>query len=120
MQNFIPNELANAQRQHEVWSKVMYYLESGDKSYLPRLPVSLSQFFLSRAGVVCRNAPYKRNPGTQFVIPESYVPVVLKLTHDEVLAGHPGKERTFLAARRKYYWATMGIDIDAYVVRCVK
>ncbi len=26
IQNFNPNELANAQRQHDVWSKVMYYL----------------------------------------------------------------------------------------------
>ncbi len=62
----------------------------------------------------------KETQVTQFVILESYVPVVLKLTHDEVLAGHPGKERTLLAARRKYYWPTTRIDIDAYVARCVK
>ncbi len=100
MQNFNPNELANAQRQHDMWSKVMYYLESGDESNLPELPIPLSQFFLSREGVLCRHASYKRNP-------ESYVPVVLKLPHDEVLVGHPGKEGTVLAARRKYYWPTM-------------
>ncbi len=103
MRNFNPNELANAQRQHDVWSKVMYYLESGDESDLPELPIPLSHFFLSREGVLCRHASYKKNPVTQFVIAESYVTVVLKLTHDEVLAGHPGKERTLLAARRKYY-----------------
>ncbi len=121
MQNFNLSELANVQRQHDVWSKVMYYLESGDESDLPELPIPLSQFFLSREGVLCRHVPYKRNPVTQFVKPESYVvPMVLKLTHDEVLAGHPGKERTILAARRKNYWPTMRIDIDAYVARCVK
>ncbi len=120
MQNFNPNELANAQRQHDVWSKVMYYLESGDESNLPELPIPPSHFFLSREGVLCRYASYKRNPVTQFVIPEPYVPVVLKLTHDEVLAGHPGKERILLAARKKYYWPTMRIDIDACVAGCVK
>ncbi len=53
------------------------------------------------------------------MIPESYAPVVLKLTHDKVLAGHPGEERTLLAARRKYYWPIMRIDIDVHVARCV-
>ncbi len=56
----------------------------------------------------------------QSVIPETYVPVVVRLNHDERLAGHPGNERTLLVARRKYYWPTMRIDIDAYVARCVK
>ncbi len=72
-QNFNPNELPNTQRQHDVWSKVMYYLESGDELNLPELSIPLSQFFLSREGVLCRHASYKRNPVTQFVIPESYV-----------------------------------------------
>ncbi len=106
--NFNPNELANDQRQH------------GDESNLSELLIPLSQFFLSREGVLYRHAPYKRNPVTQFVIPELYVHVVLKLTDDVVVADHPGKERTLLAARKKYYWPTMRIDIDAYVARCVK
>ncbi len=46
--------------------------------------------------------------------------MVLKPVHDEVMAGHPGKERTLSAARRSYYWPTMRVDIEAYVVRCVK
>ncbi len=120
MQNFNLNELSNAQRRHDMWSKVMFYLESGDELNLPELPVPLSHFFLSREGLLCRHAPYKRKPVTQFVIPESYVPVVLTLTHDKVLAGHPGNERTLLAACRKHYWPTMRIDIDAYLARCVK
>ncbi len=61
-QNINPNELANTQRQHDVWSKVMYYLESGDESNLPELSIPPSQFFLSREGVICRHAPYKIKP----------------------------------------------------------
>ena len=46
-QNFSMHELANAQRQHDVWSKVIYALESVDESTLPKLPVPFTQFFLS-------------------------------------------------------------------------
>ena len=48
------HELANAQRQHDVWSKVIYALESGDESTLPKLPVPFTQFFLSLDKVLCR------------------------------------------------------------------
>jgi len=120
IRNFNLKELANAQRQHGVWSKVMYVLESGDETSLPDLPVPFSQFFLSQDGVLCRHCPHKKNPVSQFVIPESYVPIILRLTHDEVLAGHPGKERTLSAARKHYFWPTMRIDIDAHIDGCVK
>ena len=56
----------------------------------------------------------------QIVIPEAYVPVILRLVHDDVLAGHPGKERTLNAARRRYYWPTLRVDTEAYVSNCVK
>ncbi len=45
---------------------------------------------------------------------------VLNLVHDTVVAGHPGRERTFAAARTVYFWPTMRVDTDAYVDRCVK
>ena len=43
--NFILQDLANAQRQHDVWSKVIYARESGDETSLPKLPIPFSQFF---------------------------------------------------------------------------
>ncbi len=45
--NFTLHELGIAQRKHDVWTKVIYVLESGDETSLPRLPVPFSQFFLS-------------------------------------------------------------------------
>ena len=54
IQIFSMHELAKAQRQHDVWSKVIYALESGDESTLPKLPVPLTQFFLSLDKVLCR------------------------------------------------------------------
>ena len=56
----------------------------------------------------------------QCVITETYIPVVLKLLHDEVLAGHPDKERTLSAAHRNQYGPTMRVDIEAYVAKCIK
>ncbi len=56
----------------------------------------------------------------QVVIPDYYVPAVLQLVHDGVMAGHPGTERTLTAARRSYYWPTMRVDIDSHVSKCVK
>ncbi len=38
--------------------------------------------------------------------------------HDAPSAGHPGRDRTLAAARSKYYWPTMLIDIEKHVSRC--
>ena len=70
--------------------------------------------------MLLRYWPHKTDPVAQCVITETYIPVVLRLVHDEVIAGHPGKEQTLSAACRKYYWPTMRVDIDAYIDKCVK
>ncbi len=46
---------------------------------------------------------------TQLVVPVVFVNVVLQLLHDAPSSGHPGRDRTFAAARSKYYWPTMRI-----------
>ncbi len=73
-------------------------------------------FFLSQDAVLCRSWPHKRESVAQFVIPEYYVPAVLNLVHDTVIAGHPGREHTLTAAREVYFWPTTSVD----VVKCVK
>ncbi len=120
VENFTLKNLAAAQRRHAVWSKEVYALESGDKTSLPPLPESFSQFFLSQDDILCRNWPRKKESVAQFVIPKCYVPVVLNLVHNTAIAGHPGRERILTAARLVYFWPTMRVDIDAYVAKCVK
>ena len=120
VQNLNLHELAIAQKEDNIWGKVRYALESGDEYNLPKLPVPFSQFFLSQEGVVCRYVPHKKEPVTQLVIPESYVPTILHLLHDDAIAGHPGRERTLIAARKKYYWLTMKVDIDNHINKCEK
>ncbi len=76
--------------------------------------------FLSEDKVLCRHWTRKKESVAQIVIPECYVPAVLMIVHDGVIAGHPGKERTLTAARARYFWLTMSVDIDSYVSQYVK
>ncbi len=91
IENFTQQDLAAAQCQHDVWRKVIFALESGDETSLPPLPVSFAQFFLFPDRILCRYWPRKKEPVAQFVVPECYVPAVLNLLHDMVVAGHPGR-----------------------------
>ncbi len=43
--NFSLEDLSNAQREHHIWKKVIYALESGDETQLPDLPIPFSHFF---------------------------------------------------------------------------
>ncbi len=53
IRNFTSPELHSAQREHPVWKKVIYALESEDETNLPDLPVPFSQFFLSEDSLLC-------------------------------------------------------------------
>ncbi len=99
LEHFSLTDLAKAQREHDLWRNVIYALESGDETTLPLLPVPFSQFFLSPDKILCRNWPNKKQPVDQVMIPDSLVSVILRMVHDAVIAGHPGKERTLTAAR---------------------
>ncbi len=120
VKNLSLHELITSHRQTDLWSQVRYELESGDESNLPKLPIHFSQFFLSQEGALCRHLPHKKEPVSRLVIPESYVPTILHLIHDDILAGHPGREHTLIAARKKFFWPTMKIDITDHVLKCVQ
>ena len=77
IQNLSIQELAIAQREHDVWGKVIHHLESGDEVSLPDLRTPLSQFLLNKDGLLCRYWQEKRYPVTQTIIPDSYVPTIL-------------------------------------------
>ncbi len=56
---------------------------------------------------------------TQLVIPVALVGVVLRLLHDTPSASHPGRDRTLAAARSKFYWPTMCIDVEKQSSQCL-
>ncbi len=65
------------------------------------------------------NNGLRKEPEEQYVIPETYIPVVFKLIHDMPTAGHPGHDRTLVAVCRVYYWPTMGADTNRYEAQCI-
>ncbi len=87
---------------------------------MPSLPVPFSQFFLSEDKVLCRCWAHKKESVAQVVIPKYYVPALLQLVHDGVIACHPGKEHNLTAARTNYLWPTMCVDFDSHVFKCEK
>ncbi len=117
--NFTLKELGKAQREHNIWSKVIHALESGKEDNIPRLCIPFSQFFMSPDNVLCRHNPQTGESSKQHIIPESLVPVILILVHDMPGAGHPRRERTLQAACKSYYWPNMRTDIENYVAKCI-
>ncbi len=49
---------------------------------------------------------------SQLVIPDSCMPRILHVIHDDVLDGHPGRERTLSVAPKNIIWTTMKFDVD--------
>ncbi len=39
------------------------------------------------------------------------------MLHDTPQAGHPGRDKTLAAARTKYYWPTMCVDIEKHIAQ---
>ncbi len=116
--NFSLSELRTAQYADALWSHVIYTLESGDNSAFLQLPVPFAQFSL-QDDVLCHTVTISGDVVTQPVIPAASVNVVLQLLHDTPLAGHPGRDRTLAAARSKYYWPTMRLDIEKHISHCL-
>ena len=117
--NFSSEGLAKHQREHDVWRKVIYALESGDVIDIPSLIIPFKEFFLAENNVLCRQASNTRNSPIQWVIPESLVPIVLKLKHDHSSAGHPGRDRTLREIKKLYYWPRLKVDVEAYLSNCL-
>ncbi len=59
-ESFSLDDLRVAQRNHDVWSRVTYALESGDETNLSALPVHIRQFFLYDERALCRYWPSKK------------------------------------------------------------
>ena len=52
----------------------------------------------------------------QLVLPEVYIPEVLRLLHDQI--GHPGRDRTLSLLRDRFFWPGMYAKVEDYVQGC--
>ena len=116
-------EIKEKQRSDEFCNQIMYYLESGDESHLPKLQFKPESFFVQddvlykSSDVIIDDSNVKLN---QMVIPKSLVDVILFHVHDSPLAGHPGRDRCIAQAKRQYFWPSMRKDIMHHCSMCEK
>jgi len=60
-----------------------------------------------------------RFQGAVYVPPDQAVRMeILRICHDDPLAGHFGTKKTLELTQRKYYWTKMNNDINQYVKGC--
>ena len=86
-----------------------------------RLPLDLV-----RAGVRVELSRCRTRNGLVFVKDRLYVPNddevrsrVIRTCHDELVAGHPGREGTYQRVSAHYYWPRMTSTIARYVKSCL-
>ena len=51
-------------------------------------------------------------------IPQCTIPCILNECHNQILAGHPGSQKTFQLIHRTYWWPKMRKTINDYVQSC--
>ena len=118
------DEIRPLQRDDPFCASIIYYLNSGDASALPKLTMSPDSFVL-KDDVLFKSSKIvsedeSLHPVSQLVIPKAIVPTILHHVHDSVLAGHPGKDRSFRQAQRTYFWPSMRKDIMRHCLLCVE
>ena len=71
-------------------------------------------------------ADYHLEDGLLYYRKKVYVPQkegikrdILRLYHDSMLAGHPGRAQTLELVERGYYWPSMKMFINLYIQQCV-
>ena len=80
--HFTMKDLNKAWKEHNIWSKVIIGLESGEEENLPQLHIAFSKFFISSGKLLCTHDPKKGGSSKQLIIPENLVPVIFSLIHD--------------------------------------
>jgi RNase H-like domain found in reverse transcriptase/Reverse transcriptase (RNA-dependent DNA polymerase)/Integrase zinc binding domain len=82
-------------------------------------PNSDDQFSLDEEGIL-----YKVRIGLErqdkLVVPEHFIPKIIKSYHEPVFCSHPGFERTYGIIKSRFYWFTMYKDVKAFCQSCVK
>ena len=117
-------DIAKAQREDRVISKVLWYVNTKTKptfehrqqesKEVKKYPRELSKLKVdNKSGVLYR--------GQQIVLPLEFRRMVYCELHEEM--GHLGTERVFCLAKERFFWPGMRTDIDHYVnrvCRCLK
>ena len=118
-------EISKEQRKEEVTKEIINYIENKSQAIKePKLPARLKiEEFVVIHSLLYRitelnSRDLSREKVKQLVIPQKFVPEILKLLHDSSVSSHPGKDKTYKQAQLKYFWINMRKDIYHYVDNC--
>ena len=116
------DNIAQLQRADPYCNSLIYYIESGDETHIPNIPIPISEFRIDN-NILVRDTHLTlqhepKRQVTQVVIPKSLIPNILHKIHDSPQGGHPGKEKCLHQAKLNYYWHTMRIDIHNHIDIC--
>ncbi|CAG2185038.1 unnamed protein product [Mytilus edulis] len=120
-------QLKVEQRKDTYFKNIITFLESGElpeNSKWRRNILTLQPFYFINDGILYHvNKKYKRHckdteVTIQIAVPRKLVPVVLKETHDGLLSGHLGINRTIQRTQRSFFWPSIGSDVADWVKSC--
>ena len=98
-----------------LWSKVKAHLRDVTQPFptecsLPRECSTLSNNVLQYKS--------KSSGDVRTVLTAEFVPLALRIVHDNPLSGHLGIPNTLERAKQNFYWPRMDKDITEYVRKC--
>ncbi|CAG2196856.1 unnamed protein product [Mytilus edulis] len=120
-------QLKVEQRKDTYFKNIITFLESGElpeNAKWRRNILTLQPFYFINDGILYHiNKKYKRHckdteVTIQIAVPRKLVPVVLKETHDGLLSGHLGINRTIQRTQRSFFWPSIGSDVAEWVKSC--
>ncbi|CAC5423652.1 unnamed protein product [Mytilus coruscus] len=99
-------------------------IDKSENAKWRRNVLTLQPFYFINDGILYHiNKKYKRHGKDtevtiQIAVPRKLVPVVLKETHDGLLSGHLGINRTIQRTQRSFFWPSIGSDVADWVKSC--
>ena len=114
------DEFREAQRRDPLLNKVYDLLKKNISASAASLSLDMKQLFKEELHISSTDILYRTNPGvgSQIVVPSKLIPEVLRLAHDEHLAGHQGSKKTLLRVLSRFWWPTVRKDVENYTQSC--
>ena len=111
------------QKQDPILKPMIEYLEGGVTDHTHTLPdkgkfskFTAPTFTLNKNGVLMKKAT--ENGVARTVIPQTKVRDVMNDTHDQILGGHYGENKTYQKIISKFWWASAYKDIREWCRNC--
>lgn len=120
-----PIDMRQLQRADKSIHHVIQCIESGlkpERSKIDSLDRDLVKYLSQwdkleiQNGILMRKFSEQGHSYHQTVVPRSCRQQILSLLHDDM--AHPGRERTFLLVKQRFYWPRMYSDIEYKVQHC--